>query len=126
MVEGKSASILATLEILKRKTDKNHPLMQQEIVALMDELYGICIERKTVGKNLQLLREFGYDVVSTQRGAYLNERDFENIEMRILIDAVLSSRAVNDSHSKKLLEKISALGGEHYNSHTKNINCKLK
>ncbi len=57
MIQNKKSSILLILKVLEEYTDENHYLTQKEIVDKVSQLYGIEIERKSVGSSL-MLREF--------------------------------------------------------------------
>ena len=84
--EAKKLALLRILEILQRNTDEAHPLTHNEIADLLLKNYGIEIERKAVGRNISLLLEADYDIITTKRGVYLNERKYEPSEVRMLID----------------------------------------
>lgn len=99
--------ILYLLEILQKYTDKDHPLMQKEIAEIMERDYGEACERKAITRNLGNLQDLGYDVVHTEKkGYYLGARDFEDSELRLLIDSVLASRHIPAGKAKQLTEKL--------------------
>ena len=106
--EAKKLALLRILEILQRNTDEAHPLTHNEIADMLLKNYGIEIERKAVGRNISLLLEADYDIVTTKRGVYLNERKFEPSEVRMLIDGVLSSQHIGVKHSRDLIEKLAS------------------
>ena len=106
--EAKKLALLRILEILQRNTDEAHPLTHNEIADLLLKNYGIEIERKAVGRNISLLLEADYDIVTTKRGVYLNERKYEPSEVRMLIDGVLSSQHIGVKHSRDLIEKLAS------------------
>lgn len=61
------------------------------------ELQGICSERKQVYKDIALLQDFGVDVIrikSTQNHYFIGDRLFELPELKLLVDAVESSRFI--------------------------------
>ena len=51
MTEPKKRLILATLEVLKKHTDEEHPLKQVRIQDLISEEYGLSIDRKSLRRN---------------------------------------------------------------------------
>lgn len=120
-MESKKLALLRILQILKDKSDVDHPLKQEDIANRIADDYGIEIERKAIGRNISLLREAGYDIENTRKGCYLAERDFEDSELRLLIDGVLSSRHINAKHSKDLIEKLCAQSNIYFRSHVKNV-----
>ena len=120
-LEPKKLAVLRILQILEEYSDYDHPLKQEEICERLDKEYGIVIERKAIGRNLSLLKEAGYDIESDRRGSYLAERSFDDEELRMLIDGVLSSKYIMAKHSKDLIEKLCALSNRYFRSHVKNI-----
>jgi predicted DNA-binding transcriptional regulator YafY len=115
-------ALLRILQILQKHSDCDHPMTQDEIVDRLDKDYGILIERKAVGRNVSLLKEADVDIVSTPReGCYLACRDFEDTELKLLIDSVLCSQHINPKQSADLIEKLCKQGNKYFRSHVKNI-----
>ena len=119
--EPKKLALLRILQILEQYSDYDNPLKQEDIAEYLDKDYGIVIERKAIGRNLSLLKEAGYDIGSDRRGSYLASREFEDSELRMLIDGVLYSRYITAGHSKDLIERLCALSNKYFRSHVKNI-----
>ena len=120
-LEPTKLALLRILQILEQYSDFDHPLKQQDIIDRLDKDYGIVIERKAVGRNLSLLKEAGYDILSDRRGSYLASREFDDSELRLLIDGVLASKHITAKHSKELIEKLCSLSNKYFRSHVKNI-----
>ena len=120
-LEPKKLAILRILQILEKHSDYDHPLTQEEIASYLDKDYGIVIERKAISRNISLLKEAGIEIESSRQGSYLDERDFEDSELRMLIDGVLSSKYITAKHSKDLIEKLCGLSNIYFRSHVKNI-----
>lgn len=89
--EPKKLALIRILQILERYSDSEHPIKCERMVELLERNYGIVVERKAVGRNISLLNEAGYKIETTKRGSYLAERTFEDSELKLLIDGVLSS-----------------------------------
>lgn len=104
---NKKLSILYTLQVLRDYSDENHLLSQNDIVAKINNLYGMVCERKSIGTNIDSLIDFGYDIVKTNTGSYLASREFEPSEIRFLVDAVFSSKSINSKHSRELSKRLS-------------------
>ncbi len=104
--EPKKLALLRIFEILFNYSDEDHPLLQEDIANKLSSEYGIDLERKAISRNISLLIDAGYDIESSRRGCYLARRDFENSELRLLIDGVLSSRYITPKHSKELIDKL--------------------
>ena len=119
--EPKKLALLRILQILEQYSDYDNPLKQEDIARCLDRDYGIVIERKAIGRNISLLREAGYDVMSDRRGSYLASREFDDSELRLLIDGVLASKYITARHSKELIEKLCSLSNRYFRSHVKNI-----
>ncbi len=120
-LEPKKLALIRILEIFKKYSDYNHPLLQEDIAEHLEMDYGIILERKAIGRNISLLREAGYEIESTKAGSYLEEREFEDSELRMLIDGVLSSKYITPKHSKDLIEKLCNMSNNYFRSHVKNI-----
>lgn len=111
------------LEILQMYSDEEHSLTQQEIIKLLDKNYGMECDRRSVKNNVLSLKEMGYDI-SMERGYRLLSREFDNSELRILIDSVLFSKSISTRQAKGLIEKIRDLASNFFNakvSHVSNL-----
>ncbi|MCQ2550832.1 MAG: WYL domain-containing protein [Clostridia bacterium] len=107
MAQGqiKKLYIMQTLEILKKYSDVDHHLKQQDIIDYMKKDYDVICERKSVARNISNLQDLGYDIVK-DNGYYLDYREFEDSELRLLIDSVLASRHIPLKQSKELIDKL--------------------
>lgn len=120
-LEPKKLALLRILDILKTYSDYNHPLTQEQISVYLESEYGINIERKAISRNISLLREAGYQIESARGGSYIDEREFEDSELHLLIDGILSSRYITARHSKDLIDKLCNMSNRYFRSHVKNI-----
>ena len=116
---SKSTANIAILKILMEKTSPSNPITYDAIVSCLEKDYLILMERKAIGRNISALKEFGFDITVTSRGAYLEERDFEDAEVRLLIDDVLSNRYIGKINGNQLIEKLKKLGSPTLREHTK-------
>ena len=119
--EPKKLALIRILQIFQQHSDFNHPLKQEDIAVILERDYGIVIERKAIGRNISLLKEAGIPIEAKRNGSYLEERDFEDSELKLLIDSVLSSKHIAAKHSKDLIEKLSRLSNKYFKSHIKNV-----
>ena len=65
----------------------------------------------------------GYDIV-TKRGCYLANREFDDAELRMLIDSVLFSKCLSGAQAKRLIEKLESFGNRYFRakvSHVSNL-----
>ncbi|WP_315440410.1 WYL domain-containing protein [uncultured Selenomonas sp.] len=122
-LQDKKALNMLILEILEQYTDSDHPLTQMEIVDLLEKNYGVPCTRQTVKNNLMLLGEMGYEI-SMEGGICLMSRQFENAELRMLIDTVLFSRTLSGKQAKRLIEKLIGLGNKYFRAKVKHV-CHL-
>lgn len=120
-LEPKKLALIRILQIYQKYSDFDHPLKQEDIARYLEEDYGIVIERKAIGRNISLLKEAGFDIESTRAGSFLESRDFEDSELRMLIDGVLSSSHIAPKYSKDLIERLCGLSNIYFRSHIKNI-----
>lgn len=120
-LEPKKLALIRILQILRKHSSFEHPLKQEDIAKLLESEYGIILERKAISRNISLLKEAGYGIESTREGSFLDEREFEDSELRMLIDGVLSSKHITAKHSKELIEKLCSMSNKYFRSHVKNI-----
>ena len=101
--------ILYLKKILEERTDEEHPLSTTQLINILNDEYGISAHRTTVTKDIAALQEFGMDIVtihSTQSKYFVASRKFELPELKLLIDAVESSKFITKKKSETLIEKI--------------------
>ena len=120
-LEHKKLALIRIMEIFYRYSDESHPIKQDEIKEYLKRDYGIIVDRKTIGRNVSLLKESGLQIESTRAGSYIDERLFEDAELRLLIDGVLASKHITAKYSKDLIEKLCRLANKYFRSHVKNI-----
>ena len=103
------ANAICLLEVLKEYSDVEHILPMREIVAKMQSLYGIKIDRRTVYGAVALLIELGYDISLYEDngvGYYLRERELEQSEVLLLTDAVYSFPFIPARQTEQLVQKL--------------------
>ncbi|RAQ29213.1 hypothetical protein DPQ25_06910 [Hydrogeniiclostridium mannosilyticum] len=100
--------ILELLKILWYYSDKEHPVSGEELCMLLQK-QGVSSERKSIYRDISLLREAGFAVVKatgSQRGFYLETRMFDLAEIRILMDAILSTPSISAAKAQELVKKL--------------------
>lgn len=103
--------MLYLCDIFLQKTDENHYITMSEIISQL-EMCGIQAERKAIYNDIEALRAYGMDIISVKGnkfGYYVASRDFELPELKLLADAVSSSRFLTKKKSDELLKKIEKL-----------------
>ena len=120
-LEPKKLALLRIWQILQKHSDYDHPMTHEDIIRHLSDDYGIEMERKAIGKNIADLREAGVDIGSRRAGSYIDSREFEDSELKLLIDGVLQSKYITARHSKDLIEKLCGLSNKYFRSHVKNV-----
>lgn len=111
--DRKKLLILLILEVLQQYTDEEHHLSQQEILRILKRDYDITCDRRSVRSNVLDLIDLGYDI-NMDDGYYFASREFENAELRMLIDSVLFSRHISPTQGKRLIDKLQDLGNKYF------------
>ena len=99
------------LKYLYENTDENHPVSTPELVKIF-QAEDAHASRKTIKDDIDVLIGEGFDIVtvrSTQNSFFLANRKFEIPEIKLLIDAVSSSRFINREKSAVLIEKLTGM-----------------
>lgn len=108
---NQKAKILYLMEVFLEQTDEEHPLSRKRLEEKLSER-GVRTERKTLYNDIETLKNFGMDIVYRKEqpeGYYLAQRDFELAELKLLVDAVQSSRFITQKKSDSLIRKIEKL-----------------
>ena len=98
-----------------RRSDEEHPISVPELIAELDR-WDIKAERKSIYDDLEALSELGLDVQSRKgrnAGWFIGARDFELAELKLLVDAVQSSRFITRRKSDSLIRKLEKLASVH-------------
>ena len=122
MVVSKNLRALCLAKILYERTDEDHPLSTNEIIDLLLSDYGIAAHRVTIYEDVTQLMDFGVDIYtikSTQNKYYLASRLFDLPELKLLIDAVESSKFITEKKSRVLSEKLTSLASVNQSSELK-------
>jgi predicted DNA-binding transcriptional regulator YafY len=110
-VSNQKLKMLYLMKILTERTDEDNVLTAQGLInALL--AYDITALRKSIYDDIDALRQFGLDIQlrhGHDGGYFLGSRDFELPELKLLVDAVLSSRLITGKKSRELIGKLSKL-----------------
>ncbi len=107
--------LLYLYQLLMRHTDPEHPLSTNQIRDLMVKEHGITMHRTTVPSDVALLQAAGIPIQAHRTSVmlyHMEETRFELAELKILIDAVESSKFITEKKSRALVEKLTALTSE--------------
>lgn len=107
--------ILLLLQLLLKQTDEHHYATGADILRFW-ETHGIQTTRKNVYSDIQLLMDFGLDIIcikSTQNRYFVGSRLLELPELKLLVNAVESSHLITEKKSTALIEKLGHLTSRH-------------
>ena len=108
--------LLYLMKIMLEKTDEEHGLTTAEIIESL-AAYGVGAERKSIYDDMEALRLYGLDIIQTREGRNSDyrvvSRDFEMPELKLLVDAVQSSKFITRKKSDELIGKIEAFASVH-------------
>lgn len=113
--ENQKQKLFRLLEILMRETDEDHGLSMSEIISRLEE-YGISAERKSIYDDFLTLEELGFYVshTPTKPPKYkLETKIFELAELKMLVDAVQSSKFITAKKSREIIGKLELFAGSH-------------
>lgn len=116
MTAQEKPRILYVKHILETYSDEDHTLSLGDIAARLQTDYGLKAHRTTLTRDIKELCEYGMDIVtvrSTQNRFFVGTRLLEMPELRLLHDAIASSKCLTDKKSEALTEKLSALCSVH-------------
>lgn len=109
---GKKAKILYLMQILLERTDDQHSITMPEILAALKS-YGIEAERKSIYSDLEVLEQFGLDIIKSQEGNsftyHVGSRQFELAELKLLVDSIQAAKFITERKSNELIKKIESL-----------------
>ncbi len=106
--------LLYLMKIMLEKTDETHGLTTEEIKKELAR-YGISAERKSLYDDLRVLEVYGLDICSEKTKTvryYIGSRDFQISELKLLVDAIQSSKFITQKKSLELIGKLESLASE--------------
>ena len=106
---------LFILKYLTEQTDETHLATITNINEYLRQ-YDLDANRETISECIKELQDVGYDIFcvrSTQNQYYMRERRFNLAEIKLLVDAVQSSRFISEEQSLELVSKLADLISSH-------------
>lgn len=104
------------MKILLEKTDNEHSLTMPEIIGELEK-YGVTAQRKSIYDDLNAIRDLGFDIAGEQIGKtyyyYVAKREFDLPELKLLVDAIQSSKFITAKKSNDLIKKLERYVSEH-------------
>lgn len=115
-LEDPGLKALYLMQILLERTDEEHPLNAEDLIRILDKEYHVRINRTTVYSQIRKLQDADLDIVQKDgrtRGYYIGSRQFELAELKLLVDAVQSSRFITRKKTEELIRKLESLCSMH-------------
>ena len=112
MAENEKLTILYLMSVLLEETDKEHTMNADALCDTLDNRYGVSCSRKTIYRDINRLKEYGLEigqVKGSNPGYYIEKRDFELAELKLLVDAVQASKFITVTKSDELIKKLAKL-----------------
>ena len=105
------------MKIMQEKTDDEHSLTMPQIMEELEK-YDVTAERKSIYADFQdMTDKFGVEIIKEQIGRetyyHVGAREFELAEVKLLIDAIQSSKFITQTKSRELITKIKSFVSEH-------------
>ena len=98
--DNQKLKILYILDHLQKNSNSSHPVKAAELAAML-KAHGIQAERKSIYSDIRALQDYGVDIITAtgkKGGYYVASRIFETPELKLLINAVQSSRFLSLIH----------------------------
>ena len=104
--------LIYLIKYLLERTDENHKATMQDMIDYLAG-YEITAERKSIYDDVETIRGLGIDVIGEKNGRtfyyYVSGRDFEVAELKLLVDAIQSSKFITEKKSGQLIKKLEGL-----------------
>ncbi len=104
------------MKMMQAKTDDEHALTMSQIMEELEK-YGVTAERKSIYTDFSDMEKFGIEIIKETVGRdtfyHVGSREFELAEVKLLIDAIQSSKFITQTKSRELITKIKSFVSEH-------------
>ena len=138
-IPPKKVIILNILDILNKYTNEEHRMSQKDIQEKLRSEYSMSVERKAIKRNLMDLIDFGCEIeydetprrtLNKKTGEYEENNllsnfyihhDFEDYEVKQLIDSLVFSNHIPKKHRDDLIKKLEKLSTVYFKNSTKNL-----
>lgn len=108
--------LIYIIKYLLENTDENHKVTMADILKYLEQ-HDITAERKGIYDDIETIRELGIEVQGEKIGRnyyyYVVDRDFEMAELKLLADAIQSSKFITEKKSQELIKKLGTLVSSH-------------
>ena len=111
MAAGKKQVLIAVYEILRQYSDAGHPLSIGQMGDMLAGFYGIHAERKSISRNIRLLKELGYDVVIVNNNPETVSTDYDTAD-RLYFEPLFPEDVMHIIAVEKPVGVVVAFGGQ--------------
>lgn len=111
MENGTKLRILYLYQHLVQHTDPEHTLSTAELMKVLREQYSLKVSRNTISDDLAMLHDCGMHIEhyeSTQNKYYYDGQTYDLAELKVLVDAISSSKFITQRKSDELINKLLA------------------
>ena len=102
--------------IMLEKTDDEHMITMPQIRSAL-EAYGVTADRKSLYDDMEALRLLGIDVIGEKAGRnfyyHVGGKHFEIAELKLLVDAIQSTKFITEKKSNELIKKLTGMASEY-------------
>ena len=106
-------------KIMLEKTDEEHMITMPEIQKAL-EAYDVTADRKSLYDDLEQLKVLGVEVKGEKIGRnfyyHVSNKKFEIAELKLLVDAIQSSKFITEKKSKELINKLTSFASRYEES----------
>ena len=108
--------LIYIIKYLLENTDESHKVTMSDIIEYLENR-DVTAERKSVYDDIQTVRDLGIEVIGEKIGKtfyyYVANREFEVAELKLLVDAIQSSKFITEKKSAELIKKLGRLVSVH-------------
>ncbi len=102
--------------ILLENTDDDHMITMPQIQESLSS-YGLTADRKSLYDDLEQLSVLGVDVIGEKVGRnyyyHVGSKQFEIAELKLLVDAIQSSKFITENKSNALIKKLTGMASKY-------------
>ena len=107
------------MKMMQEKTDDDHALTMPQIMEELEK-YGVTAERKSIYADFADMEKFGVEIIKEQIGRktyyHVGTRAFELAEVKLLVDAIQSSKFITQTKSRNLITKMKSFVSQYQGS----------
>jgi hypothetical protein len=114
---SKKLMILYVLDVLKKYSDENHKLTQNEIIGYIKQDYDMDCERKAISRHIKALIDHGYNIETYENngeGYFMKDDDFSSDDVFMLWEGIMASKYINREEASHLIKNLNKYIGDQF------------